>query len=188
MRTYSHALFTWVLARHGFQATPGAAAASAVGAALPDLPGFLGIAFFSIKRGTLPWATISHEELHEEFLDAVYLTGPFGGTRVFLHSLVAVTLLLVLYRLLRIGRLDAQRILLWFLLGWTGHTLVDFLTHAEDALPLFWPLSNWTWQSPVSYYWDSPHYGREFFIVEHGALLLTVLWLLVRRRKLPGRR
>jgi membrane-bound metal-dependent hydrolase YbcI (DUF457 family) len=77
--------------------------------------------------------------------------------------------------LLRIGRLDARRILLWFLLGWAGHTLVDFLTHAEDALPLFWPLSNWTWQSPVSYYWDSPHYGREFFIVEHGALLLTVL-------------
>ena len=186
MRTYSHALFTWVLARKGCRVAPAAAAASAAGAAFPDLPAFLGVAFFSIKRGIAPRPTMSHEELHEQFLDAAYLVGPFGGTRIFLHSLVAVALLLILYRLLGVGRLDVQRILFWFLLGWFGHTVTDFLTHAEDALPLFWPLSNWSWQSPVSY-WDPGHYGRQFFLVEHGVILLSVLWLLVKRRRAPGR-
>ncbi len=184
MRTYSHALFTWVLARQGCRAAPGGAAAGAAGAAFPDLPTFLWVAFFSIRRGTAPRPTMSHDELHEEFLDAVYFVGPFGSTRVFLHSLVAVALLLVLYRLLGVGRLDVRRILLWFLLGWVWHTLTDFLTHTKDALPLFWPLSNLVWQSPVSY-WDPGHYGRQFFLVEHGAILLTVLWLLAKRSRSP---
>ena len=50
----------------------------------------------------------------------------------------------------------------------------------DDTRPLFWPLSDWEWSSPVSYY--SPlHYGREFFALEHGGMLAIMLLLLFRR-------
>ena len=55
----------------------------------------------------------------------------------------------------------------------------------DDVHPLFWPLSDWTWSSPVSYY-NGASYGRQFFLVNHGLMLLTMAMLLVarlRRRK-----
>ncbi len=87
---------------------------------------------------------------------------------------------LVLYRVLKLGRRDRRRILLWFLLGWLGHTIADFLTHVDDTRPLLWPISGWEWSSPVSYY-NPLYYGREFFAVSHGLMLLIASWLLLKR-------
>lgn len=113
-------------------------------------------------------------------LDKIYFSGPFGGTGSALHSAVPVAALLILYRVARLGRVDRRRILLWFLLGWFGHTLVDFLTHAGDTRPLLWPISDWRWSSPISYY-NPAYYGREFFFVSHALLILTMAALLLRR-------
>ncbi|MDP8901463.1 MAG: hypothetical protein M3N33_10055, partial [Actinomycetota bacterium] len=121
----------------------------------------------------------------EEVLDAIYFTGPFGGTGSVLHSAVPVVALLILYRLLKLGGRDHRKILLWFLLGWLGHTVADFFTHVNDARPLFWPLSDWTWASPVSYY-NGAYYGQQFFAINHGLMLPTMAALLVTR--LRGRR
>ena len=118
-------------------------------------------------------------------LEAIYFTGPFGATGSALHSVVPVALLLVLYWAPGLRRRDHRRILLWFLLGWFGHTIADFLTHVDDTRPLFWPISGWEWSSPVSYY-NSLYYGREFFAISHGLMLLIVLWLLLKR--IMGRR
>ncbi len=121
----------------------------------------------------------------EEVLDAIYFTGPFGTTGRVLHSAVPVVVLLVLYRVLGLGDRDRRRILLWFLLGWFGHTVADFLTHVDDTRPLFWPISSWEWSSPVSYY-NPLYHGREFFAVSHGLMLLTMLWLFFKRRRARG--
>ena len=75
----------------------------------------------------------------EEVLQAIYSTGPFGGTGSALHSAVPVGALLALYRVFHIGRRDRRSILLWFLLGWLGHTVADFLTLVDDVRPPFWP-------------------------------------------------
>ena len=182
METYSHAFFTWALGKHGLKAGRAAGIAGAVGATLPDLPSFAGTAYYVgadyLRDG---WGAMHSEGV----LDAIYFSGPFGGTGSALHSVVPVAALLVLYRVLGLGRRDPRRILLWFLLGWFGHTIADFLTHVDDTRPLFWPLSGWEWSSPVSYY-NSSYYGREFFFVSHGLMLLTIAWLLVKR--LPARR
>ena len=69
---------------------------------------------------------------------------------------------------------------MWFLIGWAGHTDVDFLTHMDDTRPLFWPLLGWKWSSPVSYY-NPLYYGLEFKIVEHADMLAVVAVLFVRR-------
>ncbi|WP_053057545.1 metal-dependent hydrolase [Rubrobacter aplysinae] len=185
METYAHAFFTWALAKHGLGAGRPAAISGAVGSVIPDLPSFAGAAYFTgagyFREG---WSAMGSEEM----LDAIYFTGPFGGTGSALHSLVLPAALLALYALLRLvtsDTVDARHVLLWFLVGWAGHTVADFLTHVNDTRPLFWPISGWEWSSPVSYY-DDDYYGRQFFAIEHGAIIVTMVLLLfkrLRRRK-----
>jgi hypothetical protein len=84
--TYAHAFFTWAVAKHGERAGRAAAISSgAVGSLLPDIPAFLGTAYFTgtgyFREG---WDAMSSEAV----LDAIYFTGPFGGTGSVLHSLV----------------------------------------------------------------------------------------------------
>lgn len=177
METYSHAFFTWALAKHGVRAGRAAGIAGAAGAAFPDLPSFAGTAYYVgtayLREG---WGSMHSEEV----LDAIYFSGPFGGTGSALHSAVPVAALLVLYRVLGLGARDRRRILLWFLVGWLGHTVVDFLTHVDDTRPLSWPISGWEWSSPVSYY-NPLYYGRQFFAASHGLMLLVAAWLLLKR-------
>ena len=175
METYSHSFFTWALAKHGVKASRAAGIMGAVGAALPDLPAIVGTFYFGgfayLWEG---WPSVASEA------EAIYFTGPFGATGSALHSVVPVVLSLILYRTLKLGRWDKLRVVLWFLLGWLGHTVTDFLTHANDTRPLFWPITNWRWSSPVSY-WDDAYYGQEFSAVSHGLILLVMVGLLLRR-------
>jgi membrane-bound metal-dependent hydrolase YbcI (DUF457 family) len=78
------------------------------------------------------------------------------------------------------GGMDHRRILLWFLLGWAGHTVADFLTHVNGTRPLFWPISDWEWSSPVSYY-DPRYYGRQFTLLSNGAIVAIMALLTLRR-------
>lgn len=171
MQTYSHAFFAWALAKHGVKAGRAAGIAGAVGGSLPDVPSIAGTIYYWTRDGSM-WS--------RESLEAIYFTGPFGATGSALHSVVPAGTLLALYLLLRLGRYDRRHVGLWFLLGWAGHSVVDFFTHVDDTRPLFWPLSSWEWSSPVSYY-DPAHYGVQFTLAEHGALLATMLTLLALR-------
>lgn len=185
METYAHSFFTWAVAKHGVKAGRAAGIAGAVGAALPDLPAFAATAYYIgpvfLRDG---WASMESGKV----LDAIYFTGSFGATGSALHSAVPVAALLLLYGFFRLGRRDTRGILLWFLLGWLGHTVADFFTHADDVRPLFWPISDWAWSSPVSYY-NPLYYGRQFFFVEHGLILLMMVGLLIRRlRRGRGRK
>ncbi len=176
METYAHSFFTWAFAKHGMKAGRAAGISGAVGAALPDMTAFVAAAYYFDEFGSMP---------REQLLDAIYFTGPFGATGSALHSIVPVGSLLALYCVLRLGRFDEHRVLLWFLLGWAGHTVVDFLTHVDDLRPLFWPLSDWRWASPVSYY-NPRYYGREFMLVSPASMLVIMTVLL--RRRLRERR
>lgn len=57
------------------------------------------------------------------------------------------------------------------------HLLFDISLHAEDAHRHFWPLSNWRFASPISY-WDPNYYGHIVQLIEFvlGLLLSLVLW------------
>lgn len=177
METYSHSFFTWALAKHGVKAGRAAGIAGAVGAAFPDLPSVAGTAYYvGAAYLTDGWSSMHGEGR----LEKIYFSGPFGGTGSVLHSAVPVVALLLLYWVLKLGRRDSRKILLWFLLGWFGHTIADFLTHVDDTRPLFWPLTDWQWSSPVSYY-NSLYYGREFFAINHGLMLLIIVGLFIRR-------
>jgi hypothetical protein len=170
MHTYSHAIFTWALARYLDPEECHAGLWSAAGSTVPDVPTLVKAARLAWKRRD----SISKEEFREEYYEALeYYKEPSGKLDLMVHSLVPVAALLVLYRTLEIK----DRSLLYFLLGWAGHNLMDFPTHAEDARPPFWPLFKWRWKSPVSY-WDRKFYALPCLLVEHGALLALALAFL----------
>ncbi|PSM18619.1 hypothetical protein C7T96_07560 [Nitratireductor sp. StC3] len=66
------------------------------------------------------------------------------------------------------------------------HSLIDFLTHRADAHMHFWPLSDWRFRSPVSY-WDPDHYGNWFGLFEAALGIALILVLFRRYRALPLR-
>lgn len=57
------------------------------------------------------------------------------------------------------------------------HLLLDFPLHNDDARAHFWPLTNWKFFSPVSY-WDPRHFGHIVAPLEALAVLACcgVLW------------
>lgn len=62
------------------------------------------------------------------------------------------------------------------------HLVLDFPLHHDDTRRHFWPLSDWEFQSPVSY-WDPQHYGS--YTVPLGMLVVigAAIWVW---RKFPG--
>lgn len=62
------------------------------------------------------------------------------------------------------------------------HLLADFPLHHDDARRHFWPLSDWVFESPLSY-WDSRHYGN---IIGPLEIALTVILLLILWRRFTG--
>ncbi len=59
------------------------------------------------------------------------------------------------------------------------HLAFDFPLHHDDGRMHFWPLSDWIFESPVSY-WDRNHYGEIVGPLEM-LLSLVLLWVLWRR-------
>ena len=64
------------------------------------------------------------------------------------------------------------------------HAALDFPLHADDAHRHFWPVTDWRFKSPVSY-WDPDHYGLLGQMFDSVVLFasLAVLW-----RKFDGRK
>ena len=67
------------------------------------------------------------------------------------------------------------------------HLGLDFLFHHDDGRAHFWPLTNWIFESPVSY-WDPNHYGRIVGALEVAVSLLccAVLWRRFRHWSMRG--
>lgn len=66
------------------------------------------------------------------------------------------------------------------------HAAADFLTHHDDARRQLWPISDWVFRSPVSY-WDARFYGNLFGPFE-VALVVTLAAFLCWRLQLLWQR
>ncbi|MFM9852235.1 MAG: DUF3047 domain-containing protein [Sphingomonadaceae bacterium] len=94
------------------------------------------------------------------------------------HSLIVWPLALVAMLIVRQtqGAARWSAILLAVAAAGLAHACIDFLCHREDAHMQFWPLSEWKFRSPVSYY-DPAHFGVPMMISEAG-LGLFMAWRL----------
>ncbi|MFA3916127.1 cobalamin biosynthesis protein CobQ [Ruegeria hyattellae] len=59
---------------------------------------------------------------------------------------------------LGVALLSSSAVLIAFAGAALLHLATDFVLHAGDGRPQFWPLTDWVFDSPVSY-WDSTHHA-----------------------------
>ena len=62
------------------------------------------------------------------------------------------------------------------------HALADFLTHHDDARRQFWPITDWVFRSPISY-WDTRYHGQAFAVFELALVVLLSAFLMWRLRR-----
>ena len=69
-----------------------------------------------------------------------------------------------------------------------SHVAIDILTHRSDGYPIFWPLSDYRFPTPVSY-WEPAYHGRAFSLVCDSAILVLLIQLATLRvRRYRGAR
>ena len=94
---------------------------------------------------------------------------------------LVVVIALALFR--RPGRLGVAGLgLLIFSAGYFLHISADFITHADDAYPQFWPFTDWRFFSPISY-WQPEYYGRIVGLVEAALGLSLMIYLVMKFRQ-----
>jgi hypothetical protein len=134
-----------------------------IGAILPDLPMVLFYFCQKVLRG-MPehfiWSQAYYENGWQMFFDLF-------------NSLPLVVLGFVLAH-----RLGARRPIALFA-SMALHTLADASLHHDDAHRHLFPLSDWRFYSPISY-WDPRHFG--YIVAPLEAITVVVLCIVLARR------
>ncbi|MFD1020352.1 zinc dependent phospholipase C family protein [Thalassobacillus hwangdonensis] len=146
-----------------------------VGSVFPDLVYYVMFFFIFFKRkawellADAPPGYVLHQLVHEMFDNHAVIILRQAGHSIFVWGVVFLIILIWKGR-----KLTAWHALLY---GWFGHIIVDLLTHVEDAVPVFYPVSSLVIRGPVSY-WDDDHYGDIFSIVNGVLIASTILYLI----------
>lgn len=140
MNTPAHLIFG--LAAFGRPGRPALSAAALAGALVPDASLYL-LAGFELARGT-PARTVFGE---------LYRSDLWQGVFAIDNSVPLWAALLAVALVLRRGWLAA------FSGAALLHLALDLPLHNDDARRHFWPLTDWVFASPVSY-WDPAHHAR----------------------------
>lgn len=146
--------------------TSAAAAAAAAGGLTPDLAAF----------ALVLWALVGGMDAETIFRTA-YFSASWQAVMAPFHS---APLWLAAFALAWTLRRPAAAA---FAGSGLLHQAFDFPVHADDPHRHLWPLSDWRFESPVSY-WDPRHFGGWVQPLEIvlGLGLVTLLW-----RRWPGR-
>lgn len=135
-----------------------------IGAVLPDLPMFI---FFAVE-------TFIRKTPQREIWGSRYF---MEAWQTFFDLFNAIPLILIV---LGIGYylLNSEKIVVcaWSMLLHCGF---DFITHHDDGHHHFFPLSDFVFESPISY-WDRDHYGDIIVPIERLVMLAASVYLFPR--------
>jgi len=163
MQTPTHSLLALAfLARKN---EPKRNAAILAGSLIPDL--FIYVAW--------PWLTFVRGESQSRIWSEIYFDEPMQSVGAAFNSAPIYIGLAVLGWIFR--RQMWGLLLCVFSLAALIHIATDLPVHAEDAHRHFWPVTDWRFFSPVSY-WDPAHHGRWVGALEAvgGLGLCALLW------------
>ncbi len=176
MNTQSHILMGAILFGRPL---PRLALAGAAGGLIADIPMFVIVAL--LRMGGYSFDEIFGRIYWEQWWQVLNAVG---------HSfLIWGVLTLVAWLVIRRhGAAQAPRAALCFAFAGSAllHSVIDFLVHREDAHMQFWPLTEWRFVSPVSY-WDPAHYGNWFSLFEAALGLVMAVMLFRRYRNVLAR-
>ncbi len=128
------------------------------GALLPDLPMYFLLVFDLLRKVPM-----------QEIFDIRYFQDYWQIPLNFLNSIW------LYLALIAIGYFLKMRGLIILSLAALLHILCDLPLHREDGHAHFWPLSDWKFISPVSY-WDTRFHGDVFQAIEMVLLPISALW------------
>ena len=164
MITSTHALLSLaVLSKHGDRKRN---LSILSGSLFPDLAIFL----------WAPYQYLINDVSGDEIWNELYFAAPMQNLIAWFNSIPiygALALIGFLARSKMWGKL-----LLVFALAALIHIATDMPVHAEDAYRHFWPISDWRFYSPLSY-WDVDHHADWVGKIDIGIALasIAVLWL-----------
>ena len=169
MTTQSHAILNIAfLSKRG---QPSLHPYAFLGAVIPDIPIFI---FFAVE-------TLIFQTSQREMWGSRYFMEAWQN---FFDVFNAVPLILILlgigYYLMHSERVT---IVAWSMLI---HCVFDFLTHHDDGHHHLFPLSDFIFASPISY-WDSSHHAGVFRVVECVVILAASVYLFPRLKTGLGR-
>ena len=121
------------------------------------------------------WLTFIRGEPQQKIWDEIYFNPPMQLTAAIFNSVpIYATLAFIgaLYRKTVWGLL-----LLFFALAALIHIALDFPVHGHDAYAHFWPITDWKFHSPISY-WEVDHHANWVGLIEVFFCLgaIYVLW------------
>ncbi|MBA3911213.1 MAG: cobalamin biosynthesis protein CobQ [Rhodobacter sp.] len=146
---------------------PATLVAALLGGLAPDLPMF----------ALVLWSTGLAGVPEHDVFSRLYFLDSWQAVFAVDHSFFVWGLLLAL------GHWRGHLVLTAFAGSGFLHAAIDFLTHRDDARRQLWPVSDWVFRSPVSY-WDPNYYGTIISVVELGLVLLAAAFLCRLHRKL----
>ncbi len=168
MITPSHLIYSWALAKITEKSDPHNSnrrrtLAFVTGAFLPDIPVYI---FFLVCGVLLGYG-------HERLWDDMYFNSGWSVAFTLSHSLLLWPALFLF------AHLRSINILRWISISALFHVLVDLCVHTADAYRHFWPLTDWRFISPISY-WDRAAYGQYVGLFDAVVVLSLLLWLTTR--------
>lgn len=162
MITTSHAIYSLFLYRatHNklyYLTLP--ALSALIGGIVPDIITYIFYLYYRFFQGvssTVIW-------------DSLYFNSPWSPFITLSHSFILWTTIIFF------AVVFTWPLLRWLAIGALFHTVVDFFVHNEDAYANFWPLSNWRFESPISY-WDPNLFG---LIVSRFDAIFVIIILII---------
>ncbi len=141
LQTPTHALIALAVA--GKPGERSINTATILGSLMPDVTLFVLFAWDRFVLGDTP----------QHIFDVAFFSARWQNALAFTNSAPLFLVALGLGLGMRLPLLTV------FSIGALTHVGADFLTHNDDAYRHLWPLTDWRFNSPVSY-WDPNHYGR----------------------------
>lgn len=160
MKTPSHALVN--VGVLSLWASPSLAIPLFFGAVLPDIP------IFILYLWAKFWKKLDEKTIWSE----VYYQKFWQNWVALFHSFPISILLL------GIGLATQRPVLIAIASSLILHNLGDFPIHHDDAHRHFYPVSDYRFISPLSY-WDTNHYGKQVAMVEDCLTLGCCLYVVV---------
>ncbi len=152
------------------QGTPRHNFAVFLGSIIPDIAIYLWAPYQSIVNG------VSGEEMWR----VLYFEPPMQNLIAWFNSIPIYAALAIIGYTAR-GKTWGK--LLWFFtLAALIHMATDLPVHADDAYRHFWPLSDWRFYSPISY-WDSNHHAGWVSKIDTAIALTSIGFLWLRHPK-----
>jgi hypothetical protein len=161
MITPSHIIYGWALGK-ATEKSPDKprTLAFVIGSFLPDIPVYVFFFVHTFLLGTsqqLMW-------------DELYFDSAWSPVITLSHSLLMWPILLLGATFFK------HKLLQYISAAALLHVVMDFFVHHDDAYRHFWPVSDWKFYSPLSY-WDPAYYGTWVGAIDAVAIILLLAWL-----------